>query len=173
MKYSVILICFLHFLIACGSNNIKKDQVNDKKSSLQIELPELVYSDSVALFKAVGQLDKDFDFEKLLGKSGINILLTQSKHDSVFLDFSILDKEYFNLFLKKAIRIKQKGFIKNNERLLLVFDDVGLFENTKKSQIIDFGKQELEYPLLDDIPLYRYYLNKKRILVFVEESWFY
>lgn len=173
MNYSVIPILFLsYFLFSCTSNT-KKVQIVDKNNSLQIELPELIYSDSLTLFKTIGQLDENYDFGNLLGKTGIDILLIRSEHDSVFFDFSILDKEYFELFLKNATGIKKIGFIQNKERLLLVFDKLGLFENTKDSQIIDFGIQELEYPLMDDTPLYRYYLQKNGILIFVEESWFY
>lgn len=67
---------------------------------------------------------------------------------------------------------KKKGFIKNKESLLLVIDEVDLFDKKNNSQIIDFGNQEMEYPLIYDVPIYRYYQKKSGILVFVDEFWF-
>lgn len=173
MNFISITLCFFFFLLACCSPNKKKGQIISKKSQLQLGLPKLVYRDSLALSEIIEQLDEKYDFEKLLGKSGMNILLVRSEHDSVFFDFSTIDKEYLSLFIEEYTRVKEKGVIETKGRLLLVFDEVGLFENKSGLETINFGYQESEYPIIDDTSLYRYYLKKNEGLVFIKETWLY
>lgn len=173
MNFSLITSCFFFFLLTCCSQHTKEDQMIAKKSQLRLELPRLVYHDSLELSKAIEQLDRKYNFEKLLGKSGMNVLFVRTEHDSVFFDFSTIDKEYLNLFTKKYTQVRTKGIIETKGRLLLVFDEVGLFENKNVSEIINFGYQESEYPIIDDTSLYRYYLKKKEGLIFIKETWLY
>lgn len=160
-----------YILVSCASST-KEDEKAQEKMSLEIEFPELIYSDSLVLHQTIEDLDENYDFKKLLDTVGMNILIyVRGRNDSVFFEFSILDKEYFNIFLKETTGAKKTGFIKNKRHLIFVFDEVGLFEEKNVSRIINFGEQKLEYPLIFDVPLYRYYLEKRGLLVFIEESW--
>lgn len=170
---SVIKICFFFILLGCRPQSEKKDPLPSKKSELRLDLPRLIYHDSLALSKIIEQLDEKYNFAKLLGKSGMNFLIVRSEHDSVFFDLSTIDKEYFSLFTGKYAQVRKKGIIEISGRSLLVFDEVGLFENKNISEILNFGYQESEDPIIDDTSMYRYYLNKKKELIFIKEMWLY
>ncbi|PRD43781.1 hypothetical protein [Sphingobacterium haloxyli] len=173
MNFKIIIICFLACMVASCLSNGDSNKATEKKLELKLDLPELSYGDSLALNQVLSELDKNYNFRNLLNKSGINILYVRNLHDSVFFDFSIFYKEYLGIFLEETTKIKKKGFIRNKGYLLFVFDEIGLFDEKKIKETVDFGIQESEYPILYEPLLYRYYLEKKEgRLKFVEESWF-
>lgn len=172
MNFKIIIACFLTCMIASCLSIGDSNQATERKSELKLHLPELSYADSLALNQVLSQMDKNYNYRNLLDKSGINILYVRNSHDSIVFDFSVFYREYLGVFLEEATKIKKKGFIRNKGSLLLVFDEIGLFDEKNIKQTIDFGVQESEYPILYEPLLYRYYLEKEGRFKFVEESWF-
>lgn len=172
MNFKIIIICFLPCIISSCLSNKESNQTIERKAELKLQLPELSYHDSLALNQVLSQLDRNYSFSAVVDNSGINILFVRSLHDSVFFDFSTMYSEYLGFFLEETNNIKRKGFIRNKERLLFIFDEIGLFNEKNLLQTIDFGVQDSAYSIFYEPFLYRYYLEKNGRLKFIEESWF-
>jgi len=171
-NYFVVYLCLIFGVLSCNPNQTSSTSQTNK-TSFEIEISELELLNRDTLHSVLSHLDSAYNY-LMDNDREINVLYITQSSDSVLFNFSIFPEDCIQLFIDQFQNAKVQGYWRNEDNyILLVFDDTGIFETkTKTIRSFNFGYQEKEYPLGFEPPLYRYYLNRSNQLVFVLESWF-
>lgn len=168
--YRIITLCFtLCLFVHCRPGTVK-ESVEPNRKELIVAFQELSYSDTLAIKQAMQEMKTNYSI--ITDSTEVNLLYIRSVNDSIFFDFTVFDKKVVSYQFNLDEDYKVKGFIMLNARLLLIFDNIGVFETKNIYKNIVFGKQFVDDVLYYEPLKYRYYLNKNKKLTFMEESWF-